>query len=61
MISNRALVEAQDLINYFYRLGDQDDERGHDLNSRYFRASVYRMIVMELHLAIESVLQDVLF
>lgn len=60
MMSNRALNEAQDLINYFYNLDDQDDERGHDLNSRYFRASVYRMIVMELHLAIESVLQDVL-
>ena len=61
MINNRALDEAQDLINYFYHLDDQDDERGHDHNSRYFRASVYRMIVMELHLAIESVLQDVLF
>jgi hypothetical protein len=61
VISNRALDEAQGLINYFYHLDDQDDEIGYDVNSRYFRASVYRMIVMELHLAIESVLQDVLF
>jgi hypothetical protein len=61
VISNRVLDEAQDLISYFYRLDDQDDERGHDHNSRYFHASVYRMIVMELHLAIESVLQDLLF
>ena len=61
MISNRVIDEAHDLISYFYNLDEQDDESRHELNSRYFRASVYRMIVMELHLAIESVLQDILF
>jgi hypothetical protein len=60
MKSNRALEEAYDLINYFYQL-DDESEPVHSLNSKYFRVSVYRLVVMELHMAIESLLQDLIY
>lgn len=60
MENNRTLKEAYDLINYFYRL-DEETEPERSYNSEYFRASIYRMIVMELHLAIESLLQDLIY
>lgn len=60
MKGNRALEEAYDLIGYFYHL-DDESEPSHSYNSKYFRASVYRMIIMEFHLAIESLLQDLIY
>lgn len=60
MRDNRALEEAYELINYFYRLDEESDPE-HSYNSRYFQTSVYRMIITELHLAIGSVLQDILY
>jgi hypothetical protein len=60
MTTDCILDEAHDLIGYFYDLEDKE-EPGYTLNVGYFRSSTYRMIIMELHLAIESVLHDILY
>jgi hypothetical protein len=60
MKTDRVLEEAYDLIKYFYDLDDKE-EPGYTLNVSYFRSSTYRMIIMELHLAIESVLHDIIY
>jgi len=56
--TNPALEEAYDLLRHFYHL-DEGSEEERSLNSRSFRESVYRMIIIEFHLAIESLLKDI--
>ncbi len=58
--SSPALREAYDLLSHFYHL-DEGTEADRALNSKYFRDSVYRMIVIEFHLAIESLLKDLIY
>lgn len=55
-----ALREAYDLLDYFYHL-DEGTDQERALNARYFRDSVYRMVIIEFHLAIESLLKDLIY
>jgi hypothetical protein len=55
-----ALREAYDLLNHFHRL-DEGSAVERTLNSKYLLHSVYRMIIMELHLSIESLLKDLIY
>jgi len=57
---NPALEEAYDLLSHFHHL-DEGSEEERSLNNKYFRDSVYRMIMMEFHLAIESLLKGLIY